>query len=176
VTGVVVGRSVCVGFGSDWSEEPTFQDVESATLEFESFLSVLPDPLLAGREVESELAPDRVADAPLQCAERFFGGLAFGEFALVVDASGGVVTNLGHGDEMHGVVEFAVASWVVPVSFAWSAGRLDGSGAVVGSEPFRGREAGRVGDVAEDVGGDDGSDTVQLEQGGLGVPDSIADA
>jgi hypothetical protein len=74
------------------------------------------------------------------------------------------------------MVELAVASRVEPVSLARPAGRLDGGGAVVGSEPFRCREAGRVGDVAEDVGGDDRSDTVQLEQGRLGVLDSIGDA
>ena len=41
----VVGRSVVVGFGSDFSEEPAFQDGEPVTLDSESFLSVLPGPL-----------------------------------------------------------------------------------------------------------------------------------
>jgi len=35
-----------VGFGSDLSEEPAVQDVEPVTLESESFLGVLPNPLV----------------------------------------------------------------------------------------------------------------------------------
>jgi hypothetical protein len=40
-----VGSSVLLGPGSDLSEEPAFQDVESVTLDEESFLIVLPGPL-----------------------------------------------------------------------------------------------------------------------------------
>jgi hypothetical protein len=87
-----------------------------------------------------------------------------------------VVADLGDRDEMHGVVELAVAWGVEPVSFARPAGRLDGGGAVVGREALRCGEAGGVGDVAEDVGSDDRPDAVQLEQGRLGVLDRVGDA
>src|SRR3954449_10768975 len=96
-----------------------------------------------GGEVDLELTPDRVADAPLQGAQGFFLGLALGDFAEVVDASGGVVTNLGHRNEMHRVVEFAVPARVEPVTFARAARRLDRCSAVVRREPFWGREPGR---------------------------------
>jgi hypothetical protein len=46
-------------------------------------------------EVDLELAPDGVADAPLQGAEGFFLGFALGQLAFVVDAAGGVVADLG---------------------------------------------------------------------------------
>src|SRR6266516_3233505 len=105
---------------------------------------------LAGGEVDLELAPDRVADAPLQCAQRFLFGFALGDLALVVDASGGVVRDLGDRDEMHRVVEFAVPTRVEPVPLAGAAGRLDGCGAVVGREPLRCREPGRVTDLSQD--------------------------
>ena len=65
-----------------------------------------------------ELAPDRVADAPLQCPERFLLRLALDEFAFVVDASGGVVRDLGDRDEMHRMVQFAVPARVQPILIA----------------------------------------------------------
>jgi hypothetical protein len=79
-------------------------------------------------------------DASLQRAQRFFLRFVFGEFAVVVDASGCVVRDLGDRDEMHRVVEFAVPARVEPVAFAGPAGRLDRRSAVVGLEAFRGRE------------------------------------
>src|SRR5215211_8815252 len=90
----------------------------------------------AGGDVELELAPDRVADAPLQCAERFLFRFAFGEFAFVVDASGGVVRDLSDRDEMHRMVQFAVPALVQPMPLVGAAGRFDRCGAVVGREPF----------------------------------------
>jgi hypothetical protein len=38
------GRRIGFGSGSDLSEEPAFQDVEPVTLDFVSFLIVLPGP------------------------------------------------------------------------------------------------------------------------------------
>ena len=63
------------------------------------------------------------------------------------------------------MVQFAVPARVEPVPFAGSAGRLDRCGAVVGREPFRGREPGGVADVSEDQRGDDRSDPVAARAG-----------
>ena len=65
------------GFGSDLSEEPAVQDVEPVTLDFVSFLGVLPGPLFsAGSEalgVDVEVAVDAVRDPPLEGSDRVFG-------------------------------------------------------------------------------------------------------
>src|SRR5215204_6718735 len=91
----------------------------------------------AGGGVELELAPNCVADAPLQCPERFLLRLALDEFAFVIDASGGVVRDLSDRDEMHRMVQLAVPARVQPMPFVGAAGRFDRCGAVVGREPFR---------------------------------------
>src|SRR5918994_6252838 len=101
----------------------------------------------AGGDVDLEMAPDRVADAPFQGPERFLLRLALDEFAFVVDASGGVVGDLSDRDEMQRMVQFAVPARVQPMPLAGAAGRFDRCGAVVGREPFRCGEPGRVTDV-----------------------------
>jgi hypothetical protein len=60
-----------------------------------------------------ELAPDGVADATLQSAQRLLLGLSLGDLALVVDAARGVVADLGDRGQVEGVVELAVTarSW-----------------------------------------------------------------
>src|SRR2546430_16259854 len=78
-----------------------------------------------GGGVELELAPDRVADAPLQCPERFLLRLALDEFALVVDASGGVVRDLGDRDEMHRIFFFEVPAPLQALPFFPPAGPSD---------------------------------------------------
>lgn len=55
----------------------------------------LPSRTSSARGVGEELAVDRVADLPFRSAERFFAGLPFGLFALVVRATGRVVCDLG---------------------------------------------------------------------------------
>ena len=66
--------------------------------------------------VGEELAVDGVADAALEGAEGFFAGLAFGELAPEVDASVGVVGDLGDRGDVEGVVELAVPAGVEPVA------------------------------------------------------------
>jgi hypothetical protein len=59
-----------------------------------------------------QLSVDDVADAPLEGAQGFFGGLALGLFALVVDASGSVVGDLSERRGVDGMVELPVPSRV----------------------------------------------------------------
>ncbi len=149
------GRSVGVGFGSDCSEVPVFR-VQPAALDLRVVPGCPPEPtLLAVLEVDLKLAPHRVADATLEGAQRLLLGLALGKFSVVVDASRCVVRDLCDCDEVHRMVELSVPARVEPMPFARSAGCLDGRGAVVGREPFLGREAGGVADVSEDQSGDD---------------------
>jgi hypothetical protein len=51
--------------------------------------------LSAAAEVDLELAPDGVADAPLEGSQCFSLRLPFGELGFVVDAAGRVVADLG---------------------------------------------------------------------------------
>ena len=86
-----------VGSGSDLSEEPAVQDVEPVTLESESFLFCPPGPtwtsaLLAG--VSDEVSVYDVGEPSLERSDGFFGGLALGDFAVVVGAARGVVAEL----------------------------------------------------------------------------------
>jgi hypothetical protein len=91
------GRSVAVGSGSDWSEVPVFR-VQPATLDARVVPGCPPGPAMSAvAEVGLELAPDGVADASLQCSQRFLLALAFGQLAVVVDAAGGGVGDLGDG-------------------------------------------------------------------------------
>src|SRR5918996_2946732 len=76
----------------------------------ESSLVVLPGPLSAAAEVDLELAPDGVADATLQGAQRLFLRLPFGDLALVVDPARCVVADLGDGGQVKGVVPPGVAA------------------------------------------------------------------
>jgi hypothetical protein len=52
---------------------------------------------------------------PGQCSLRFFGRLAFGDFAVVEAAAGGVVAELGDGDGVDRPVRVAVAARVEPM-------------------------------------------------------------
>ncbi len=89
------------------------------TLDTESFLIVLSGPPSSARRtaagVSGEVAVDAVRDSSFQRPDRFFGGLAFGDLAVVVGPAFGVVAELGDGGDVDGVVEFAVASRVEPV-------------------------------------------------------------
>lgn len=79
------------------SEEPAVQDARPVTLESESFLFCPPGPtrmsaLLVG--VGDEVSVDNVGEASLQRSDCFFGGLALGDFTVVVRAARGVVAEL----------------------------------------------------------------------------------
>jgi hypothetical protein len=80
-------------------------------------------------QVDLELAPDGIADAALESAQRFLLRLPLGDLALVVGPAGGVVADLGDGGQVKRVVELAVAAWVEPVTTAGPAGGFDGGGA-----------------------------------------------
>jgi hypothetical protein len=83
--------------------------------------------LLAATEVDLELAPDGVADATLQSAQRLLLRLPLGDLALVVGATRCVVADLGDRGQVEGVVQLAVTSRVEPMAFAGTAGRFDGA-------------------------------------------------
>jgi hypothetical protein len=132
--------------------------------------------LSAAAEVDLELAPDGVADAALQGAQRLLVRLPLGDLALVVGPAGRVVADLGDGGQVEGMVELVVAARVESVASAGSAGGFDGGGAVVGREPLWRREPGGVADVTKDEPRDDRADTVQLEQGRARRGDGVSDA
>ena len=55
-----------------------------------------------------ELAPDGIADATLQGAQRLLLRLPLGDLALVVGLARGVVADLGDGGQVEGMVQFAL--------------------------------------------------------------------
>jgi hypothetical protein len=90
--GVTVPKCRCSGFSRPrWIEE--------------SSLVVLPGPLSAATEIDLALAPDGVADATLQGAQRLLLRLPLGDLALVVDPARGVVADLGDGGQVKRVVQ-----------------------------------------------------------------------
>jgi len=77
--------------------------------------------------VGEKLPVDDVADAPLEGAERFLLRLGLGQLALVVDAAGVIVGDLGEGCGVDGVVDLPVASGVEPVAGLGTRGRFGGA-------------------------------------------------
>ena len=143
-----------VGFGSDLSEEPAYQDVEPVTLESESFLGVLPNPPLSGVAgsfgIGGEVPVDDVGDPSLECSKRFFVGLAFGDFAFEVSAARrGGVAELGDRDHVDRPVQLTVPLRVEPMSFPVARRRLDRSGRVVRREVGTRREPADVTGLAD---------------------------
>jgi hypothetical protein len=61
--------------------------------------------VLVGFSVELELAPDGVADPAFETTERFSSALGFGEFASVIGPAGCVVSDLGDGSNMDGILD-----------------------------------------------------------------------
>ena len=123
-----------------------------------------------------ELAVDGVADFPFEGAERFLAGLALGSFLVVVGAAVAVpLPDLGDGGHVDGVVEAPVAAPGQPEHLPLSRRHFDRGGAVVGSELVSAGEAGDVGDVAEDGGGDDRADTEDAGHGAAGGADGGRD-
>ena len=116
--------------------------------------------------VGDELPVDGVADAPLEGAHCFFAAVAVGLLAEVVVASGCVVAGLGDGDHVDGVIQLAVAAWVEPVPDDRAAGGFDRGGRVVAGVVPGAWEPADLAAVAEDVGGDDRPDPVQLGERG----------
>jgi hypothetical protein len=86
-------------------------------------------------------------------AQRFQGGLAFGEAASVVGAAGGVVADLGDGHDVQDPVDSPVPGAGEPVAFLVAGGGFDRGGAVPRGEMRGGAEPGDVTDVADQPGG-----------------------
>ena len=103
------GRSVGVGFGSDFPEVPVFRDLPAA-LDFRVAPDCPPGPrFVSVAGVGAQFLVDGVADASFQAAHRFFAGLPFGLFGEVVGAAGCVVTDLTERGDVDRVVELPVA-------------------------------------------------------------------
>src|SRR3954447_11643575 len=95
-----------------------------ATLDSVSSSRCPPEPICRARSawlsaagVGDESLVDGVADVSLEGAHRFFAGLAFVLFAEGVDASRGVVADLGDGGHVDRMVQLAVTARVEAVSF-----------------------------------------------------------
>ncbi len=116
-----------------------------------------------------------MADPALEGADGLLAGLSLGLAAQVVGPSGSVVADLGDGDHVDGVIQGSVPSRVEAVADPRSARRLDGSGCVVGGELSTAAEPGGITDVADDEGGGDGADSVELGQRGARSGDGNGD-
>jgi len=110
---------------------------------------------------------DAVGDVAFEVADGFFGGFASGELFLVVGVSFAVGSaDLGEGGGVEGLVESAVSSSVESVSDGSSAAGFEGCCAVGHGELGFGGVAGGVSDLADDLGGGEVSDAVDLGEGG----------
>ena len=56
----------------------------------------------------AEEVPDAAGEVAFEAADGFFGGLAFGSFAVEVGAGFGVAAGAGDGDAVDGGVDLAV--------------------------------------------------------------------
>jgi hypothetical protein len=115
--------------------------------------------------VGDEPLVDGVADAPLERPHRVLVGLAFGAFAVVVGAAGGVVGELGDRRDVDRVVDLTVAFEVEPIMRVRSLRRGDGRGCVVAGVVILRREPLDVTGVAEHVRGHDRADAVHIGDG-----------
>src|SRR5215471_8242730 len=136
------GRRLVAGLGVAYPKSRCW-GCKPATLVSEPFPRC--PPRLAGRSyrgcpggVGLQAGEDGIADLPLQAAQGFFAGLAFGQFLLVVGVAGAVpVADLGDGGHVDGVVEPSVAAPGQPPDLAAAGGHLDRGGAVIGGEGSR---------------------------------------
>ena len=125
------------------------QDGRPVTHATETFLGA--PRALTRRLVGLEVAVDDVGEASFQGPDRFLSCFAFCEFPFVEDAALGVgVAQLGDGDEVEGVVEHPVASWVEAMPLVRPGGGVDGSCPVVGGVVMSGGEPGQVTGVSDE--------------------------
>ena len=130
----------------------------------ESSRSVLPDPLSG---VEDELSVHGVADLALERAEGFFLGLALGDLSLEVDASDGRrIADLGNGGHAERVVELTVPALGDPVNDSAARSELDRCRPVVGGEGVAVSEPANIAGIADELRGDDRTDSVALSERG----------
>jgi hypothetical protein len=91
------------------------------------------------------LAEDEVGEPSFEAAQRFFAGLAGGEFAFVgVTAGAGRVAKLGHCGQVQGVVDAAAPCPGEAAALLFARGAVDGRGAVVAGEVVFVGEACRI--------------------------------
>ena len=110
--------------------------------------------------VGAQLCVDDAGDSPLQCSEGFFFRLAFSKFAVVERAAGRVpVAHLGHGRDVHRVVELPVLAQRESVHAAPAGSDLDRCGAAIGGVVVAAGEPVDSAGMSDDHRGDDRSDT-----------------
>src|SRR5262249_37769902 len=99
---------------------------------------------------------DRVADPPLEAAQRFLAGLAIGQLVVVVGPAWAVlVADRGDRGHVDRVVEPAVAAQREPVDRPAAGGHLGRGGAVAGGEVVAAGEPEHLADVADHGAADD---------------------
>jgi hypothetical protein len=76
------------------------------------------------------------------------------------------VADLGHRDHVDGMVELPMPARVEPMPHDWAAGGFDRGGGVVAGVVPGAREPADVTAVADQVGGDDRPDPVEVGDGG----------
>ena len=113
--------------------------------------------------VADHASPDVVGEAAFEAAHRFVVGLAGGDLGVVVGPAGAAGhADLGERDHVEGVVELPVAAAWQAVSGVVGGGDFDGGDAGVAGERCCGREPAGSPGAAEQLGGDDRSDPVDL--------------
>jgi hypothetical protein len=123
--------------------------------------------------IVDEVSVEDVGEASFEGSSGFGGGLPFADLALVVEPSGAWVAGMAECDGVQGGVELPVAGGVEPVAAAFAAGGFQWCGSGVAGEVVGGRETGDVADVAEDLRGDDVSDTVDVGDGRVGLGENF---
>src|SRR4029453_5521348 len=125
--------------------------------------------LLLGAGVDEQLAVNRVADVPLEGADRILLGLALAELAFELDAPlRARLADLTDRREVQGVIEPAVPALGDTVHDPATGGAFDRCGAVVGGVAVPVREPADVAGEPDQVAGDDRPDAEQLGERCLG--------
>jgi hypothetical protein len=113
-----------------------------------------------------------VVDLPFECPLRLFGGLALGQFLVVVRAAPGVpVADLGDRGHVDGVVHPPVPAQRQPAGDAVAGGHPGRRGAVISGEAVLAGEPGNVTHVADHGGGHRGADPEDLRHRRARGPD-----
>jgi hypothetical protein len=109
---------------------------------------------------------DDVGQPPLEAPQGFAFGLTLGLLAGQVGDRSRLPGDLGKGHIMQGTVEPAVAATIETVAIGPARGDRDRRSAVGGGEVVSVREAGHLPNLAQDPGGQDGTDADQVDQPG----------
>lgn len=124
--------------------------------------------------ISTDVSVDDVGEASFEGAAGFVFGFVLGEFALEVQTSRAGIAGLAHCDGVQCRVELAVAAGVESVSDLVAAGGIEWCGAGVAGEVVGGGESSDVADVAEDFGGQDESETVDVGKSAAGCGQGVA--